>query len=452
MVRVEDAPRLGDVDRVRRPGPSTAARRATRGRCAPSSTRRPLRACARGASAPCAPASRPPRACPLRRSPSRAPRARPCRSSSSPSSFWIARMRSRSRCSRLCESIDSLVRSSISRESLSTSTRLREVLEQLVEARAEIERLQQRLLLFGGRVHQPGDEIGELRGRLDVLERRDHLFRHLRQQAQDLDRALLQATARAPRFRCRPSPACGMRCDARDREIPAVEELEHAKALLALRDEVVRAVGPGHVAQHVRGRADPVQVFGPRIVDLGLASGAARRSGAAGARLPARRARDFCAADRDRQHDAGEQHEVAHRQDDERVVRAAAATARARPCCARRRARRACGARCGRRHRRTASIAAPLIDFSCSCASDAPCARLRIRQPFTSSRCTDFERHRGQLDAPLEIAVGNLETPDRARARRRTARRSSRARRCCSNRAALRRPRAATPGSATMIT
>ena len=62
VVLVEDAARLVDVDRLLRPAAPTAARRASRGRCAPSSTRATARTCARGASAPCARASRLPRA------------------------------------------------------------------------------------------------------------------------------------------------------------------------------------------------------------------------------------------------------------------------------------------------------------------------------------------------------------------------------------------------------
>ena len=62
VVRVEDRARLRDVDRLLASAPTTAARRASRGTCAPSSARSTARASARGAAAPCAPASRPPRA------------------------------------------------------------------------------------------------------------------------------------------------------------------------------------------------------------------------------------------------------------------------------------------------------------------------------------------------------------------------------------------------------
>ena len=59
--------------------------------------------------------------------------------------------------------------------------------------------------------------------------------------------------------------------DANDGERPAVEELEDAKAPQAARDDVVAAVGRGDVAQHGGAGADPVQVVGSGLVDVGLA-------------------------------------------------------------------------------------------------------------------------------------------------------------------------------------
>ena len=109
----------------------------------------------------------------------------------------------------------------------------REQLEQLVEPRLEVERLEQRLLFLGADVHQAGDEVGELRRAVDALQRSDHLFGHLRQQLQDLDGALLQR-ARAPLDLGVDLVRIVDELHARDRERPAVEELQHAKALLAL--------------------------------------------------------------------------------------------------------------------------------------------------------------------------------------------------------------------------
>ena len=72
-------------------------------------------------------------------------------SSSSPSSFWIVRICSRSRCLRLAMSIDSLRALVDFARNLEHLDAVREQLEQLVEPRLEVERLQQRLLLLGAR-------------------------------------------------------------------------------------------------------------------------------------------------------------------------------------------------------------------------------------------------------------------------------------------------------------
>ena len=106
--------------------------------------------------------------------------------------------------------------------------------------------------------------------------------------------------------------------DPRDEKRIAVEELDDAKAPLALADHVMAAVGARHIAQQIRLGADPVQIDRHRVVgrrfalqhqpdrtvqpDRGL-----RRDDRA---LPAQR---------HRQHGAGKQHEVAGRDQDQRV-------------------------------------------------------------------------------------------------------------------------------------
>ena len=107
---------------------------------------------------------------------------------------------------------------------------------------------------------------------------------------------------------------------ARDEVRPAGEELEHAEAALALHHEVVRAFGAGDVAHHLAGGADPVEVRGLHVVGLRIALQeeadlllAAHRFLRGGDRLDA--------PDGDRRDHAREQHRVAHRDDDERVVR-----------------------------------------------------------------------------------------------------------------------------------
>src|SRR5690349_22146948 len=105
----------------------------------------------------------------------------------------------------------------------------RKQFEQLVEPRLQIERLEQRLLFLDANVHQAGDEIGELRSAIDTLQRGDHLLGDLRQKLQDLDGALLQR-ARAALDLGTDFVGIVDELHARNRERPAVEELQHAKA------------------------------------------------------------------------------------------------------------------------------------------------------------------------------------------------------------------------------
>ena len=62
-----------------------------------------------------------------------------------------------------------------------------------------------------------------------------------------------------------------MRSDARDEERPAVQEFDDLEALLALADEMMRAVRRGDVAHDIGDRADAVQVDRRRVGDLGVA-------------------------------------------------------------------------------------------------------------------------------------------------------------------------------------
>ncbi len=110
-----------------------------------------------------------------------------------------------------------------------------------------------------------------------------------------------------------------MQLHAGDGERVAFQELQHAEALDALADRVMRAVGRGDVAEHASRRADPVQVIGSGLFDFGLALQQHSERALQARRLLGRRARAL-AADRQRKHHAGEQHDVAHRHDDECVL------------------------------------------------------------------------------------------------------------------------------------
>ena len=69
---------------------------------------------------------------------------------------------------------------------------LRQQLGDMVEARLEIDRLQQLLLVGRLDVHEAGNEIGERRRRLDRLDRVRELGRRLRQQRHRFGREALQ--------------------------------------------------------------------------------------------------------------------------------------------------------------------------------------------------------------------------------------------------------------------
>ena len=107
---------------------------------------------------------------------------------------------------------------------------------------------------------------------------------------------------------------------AGDEERPAAQIFDDLETLLALADQVMRAVRRGDVAHDVGDRAHAVHVDRGRVGDVGRAlqqnadlTLVAHRLLRGGDRLRP--------ADRDRQHQAGKQHGVAHRHDNERVGR-----------------------------------------------------------------------------------------------------------------------------------
>ena len=107
--------------------------------------------------------------------------------------------------------------------------------------------------------------------------------------------------------------------DAGDQERIARQEFEHAEAPRAARDQMMVAVRRGHVAQDFGDGADAMEMLGPGRVDRGVAlqQHADRLVGLRGRLGAGDRLR---AAERERHHDAGEQHGIAGRQDDQRAV------------------------------------------------------------------------------------------------------------------------------------
>ena len=106
----------------------------------------------------------------------------------------------------------------------------------------------------------------------------------------------------------------------RHEERPAVEKLDDLKPLLALADQVVRAVRCRHVAHHIGDCAEPVQVDRRRVRDLGVALHQDADLALLAHGLLGSRDRTG-PANRDRRDQTGKQHHLAHRDDDQRVGR-----------------------------------------------------------------------------------------------------------------------------------
>ena len=192
---------------------------------------------------------------------------------------------------------------------------LREIAQQLVEPLGDVESLQQVLLLGRRQVGDVGDEIGKLRRRLHLLDRAGDLGRHVGQQRDGLARPFLQLMhARGDLggidFRLADL------VDPRHEIGIAGQELEHAKTPRAARDQMMVAVGRGHITQDLADRTDAMQMLGAGRIDRGvvLQQHADRLVGLGGGLRAGDRLR---AAERERRHDAGKQHGIAGRQQDD---------------------------------------------------------------------------------------------------------------------------------------
>ncbi len=195
---------------------------------------------------------------------------------------------------------------------------LGEQLQHLVQAPLELEGLKQVLLVLVPHVEEVRHHVGEQARRAHLLHHHRQLLRGVGEQLDRLDRALLQL--QEARLDLGRHLVLGLDVlHARDEERPALEELEHAEAARALHHEVMRAFRAGDVAHHLAGGADPVEVVGPNVVLLGIALQEEADLLLAPYRfLRGRHGR--LAADRDRRDHPGEQHRVAHRDDDHGVV------------------------------------------------------------------------------------------------------------------------------------
>jgi hypothetical protein len=106
----------------------------------------------------------------------------------------------------------------------------------------------------------------------------------------------------------------------RDKERPPVQEFDDLEPLFALADEMVRAIRRRDVARDIGNRTHAMHIDRKWIGRFGIALHQDTDRPLVPHRLlcGCYRAR---ATDCDRQHDAWEQHGVAHRNDDERICR-----------------------------------------------------------------------------------------------------------------------------------
>ena len=186
-------------------------------------------------------------------------------SSPSPSSFWMVFICSRRMNSRWRLSIVSLVRSSISRESLSTSIRCASSSSTLSSRACTLNVSSSACFSAALMSMKPATMSASAAGRGEVLHGGHQLLRRLRQQVEHFGSPLLELQeARLHVLACR--GAVGETLHARDQERVARQELLHAEAFLPLRDQMVAAVLGGDVAQHLRNGPDLVEIVGTGVL------------------------------------------------------------------------------------------------------------------------------------------------------------------------------------------
>ncbi len=131
--------------------------------------------------------------------------------------------------------------------------------EHAVQARLQVEGREELLFLLGFQVHEAGHHVRQGRGRLDGADGIAQLGGRLRQELHGLAGALAQRQGARLDI---PADDRGfaMRLDARHEERLAARIVEHREALLALRDQMMRAVRPGDEAHDGGDRSDGMQV------------------------------------------------------------------------------------------------------------------------------------------------------------------------------------------------
>ena len=188
---------------------------------------------------------------------------------------------------------------------------MREELRDPRHSSADIDRLEDFLLLVRRRVHEGRHQIGERAGGFDALDGRKQFAGRLRQELYGFDRLPpemeetgLDLVGCRSRLRNPLGP--------RDEERPTGQIVEDSEPLLPLANEMIGSIGRRDVANDIGDRPHSMQVDRKGIGDLGVALHHDAD------RLlfldrPLRRQHRTGTAERDRQHRRRKKHHAAHR-------------------------------------------------------------------------------------------------------------------------------------------
>ena len=187
----------------------------------------------------------------------------------------------------------------------------------LVEARHQLDRFQDLLLLRRLGIEIGRGEVGQRAGRTGGLDGLAQLRRHLRQQVQHFAHLALQHEEARLDLGARAGGLDHVQA-ARHQERMALDEFGDAEPLHALADHVMRAVGRRDVAHDVGDGADLVEIAGDDLALLRVALQGDQHLALLAHRLLGRGDRGR-PSHRQRKHHLREEDEVARRQHDERI-------------------------------------------------------------------------------------------------------------------------------------
>jgi hypothetical protein len=188
-----------------------------------------------------------------------------------------------------------------------------------VESRREIEAFEDGLLFLVLDLEEARDHVGQRAGRSHALHHAQQFIRRVGQQRDGFARRLFEL--HQARFDLG-AAVLGIIdiADARHHERPTFQEFQYAEAPLTLYHQVMGAAGRGDIAQDAAVGAHPVQIVGPHFAHVRVAlEQQANLLRVVYRRLGGRHR--LRAADGDGRGHTGKQHQVAHWQQDQGVVR-----------------------------------------------------------------------------------------------------------------------------------